>query len=129
MLSGWQMDEKKTVIACPKKMVDVVIRDSERLAEWSQKLIRDHSDEKDDWQWSNYHSKVTVLCEYYVSVLGLFQYMSDLVETRVVEKLDDGTEYFPLSNVDLTLIPSLMNTMRFCETELANVYNISLQLH
>mgnify|MGYP003628417500 CR=1 FL=1 len=123
------MDEKKPVIACPKRMVDVVIEDTKRLSDWTQALIRDYSKEEYDWAWSNYHSEVTVLCEYYVSALGLYQYMNDMTETRVAEKLDDGTEYFVLSNSDLALISNLMNTMRFCESELADVHNISLQLN
>jgi hypothetical protein len=124
------MDEKKQpVIACPKSMIDVVVEDTKRLGDWTQALIRDHSTKEHDWEWSNYHSKVTILCEYYVSLLGLNEYLSEMIRTRDVERLDDGTEYYALSNLDISLVSNLMKTMKFCENELVNAYNVSLQLH
>ena len=123
------MAEKEPTIACPKKLVDIVLEDTRRLSDWAHRLIREYSGQEYDWAWGNYHSTVTVLCEYYVSTLGLFHYLEEITGSREPQLLDDGTKYFILSNLDLSLISDFMNTMKFCEQELTIVHNISLQLH
>jgi len=120
---------KEEAFGCPKKLVDVVISDAEKLSKWVCELIRERSGKEYDCVWNNYHSVITVLCEYYVSTMSLLHYLKEMKKVQKLHVLEDGTKYFILSPPDLSLVSSLMATMRFCEEELSRAYNISLQTH
>jgi hypothetical protein len=123
------MSKEAPTIGCPRKVAESVIEDTERLSMWATRLIRERSGKEYDHSWHNYHGEASLLCEYYVSAMSLCQILKGIMETSEMIELEDGTEYFKLEGVDLSIITTLMTTLKICEEELRLAYNISLQLH
>ena len=79
--------------------------------------------------WENYHGEASLLCEFYVSAMSLHEILKGITDISEPLELEDGTEYFILSISDMSLVSTLMMTLKICEEELLKIYNISFQLH
>ena len=123
------MSDKSPTIGCPKKIAEIVLKDAKRLSSWTTSLIRARSGEDYDHMWENYNGEASLLCEFYVSAMSLHQILKGIMGTSELLKMEDGTEYYTLSTPDLSIISTLMATIKICAEELLKIHNISFQLH